>query len=71
MNTTKLIAQWTMSGGRRDDDGRVRATADIGAAIAGNQSTPAPMAAASPFLIKGADEDSWQPLEEEEKNHCV
>jgi hypothetical protein len=66
MNTTKLIAHWTMSGARRDVDGRFRATPDIGAVIADNQ----PTAAASSLLIKGADEDGWQPVEEEE-NHCV
>ena len=71
MNTTKLIAQWTMSGARHDVDSRFRATADIGAVIAVNQPTPEPRAAASSFLIKGADEGSWQPLEEEEKSHCV
>ena len=63
MNTTKLIAQWTMSGARRDVDGRFRATDDIGAVIADNQPTPEHTAAARSFLIKGADEDSWQPLE--------
>ena len=35
----------------------------IGAVIAVNQPTPVPTAATSSFLIKGADEDSWQPLE--------
>ena len=45
-------------------DGRLRATDDIGAVIADNQPTPEPTTAASSFLIKGADEDSWQPLEE-------
>jgi len=69
MNTTKLIAQWSMSGARRDVDGRFRATDDIGAVIAGDQPTPEPTAAASSFLLKRADEDSWQPLEEGE--HCV
>ena len=63
MNTTKLIAQWTMSGAHRDVDGRFRAIDDIGAVIADNQPTTGPTAAASSFLIKGADEDSWQPLE--------
>ena len=71
MNTTKLITQWTMSGARRDVDGRFRAIADIGALIAANQPAPEPAAAASSFLIKGADGDGWQALEEEEKNHCV
>jgi hypothetical protein len=71
MNTTKLIAYWTMRGARRDVDGRFRATADIGAAIADNQPTPEPTAAASSLLIKGADEDGWQPVEDEEENYCV
>ena len=64
MNTTKLIAHWTMSGDGRDVGGRFRATDYIGAAIAENQPTPEPTAGASSFLVKGADEDSWQPLEE-------
>ena len=63
MNTTKLIAQWTMSGARRDIYGRFRATDDIGAVIADNQPTPEPTAATSSFLIKGANEESWQPLD--------
>lgn len=63
MNTTKLIAQWTMSGAHRDVHDRFRATDDIGAVIADNQPTPEPTAVASSFLIKGADEGSWQPLE--------
>jgi len=63
MNTTKLIAQWTMNRTRRDVDGHFRATDDIGAVIADNQSTPEPTAATSSFLIKGADDDSWQSLD--------
>ena len=63
MNTTKLIAHWTMNGAHRDLGGHFRATDDIGAVIADNQPTPEPAAAASSFLIKGADGDSWQPLE--------
>jgi hypothetical protein len=63
MNTTKLIAHWTMNGAHRDVDGHFRATDDIGAVIADNQPTPEPTSAASSFLIKGADADSWQPLE--------
>lgn len=59
-----------MSGERGEFDGRFRSIRDIGAVIADNQ-TPEPTAAASSFLIKGADGDSWQPLEEEKKNHCV
>ncbi len=63
MNTTKLISQWTMSGEGRDVGGRFRATDDIGALIADDQPTPEPTAATSSFLIKGANEGSWQPLD--------
>jgi hypothetical protein len=63
MNTTKLIAKWTMSGEGHDVGGRFRATDDIGALIADNQPPPAPTAATSSFLIKGANEGSWQSLD--------
>jgi hypothetical protein len=69
MNTTKLISHWTMKGTRRDVDGRFRASDDIGAVIADSQPMPEPTAAASSFLIKGADEDSWQTLEKTENNN--
>ena len=71
MNTTKLIAHWTMSGARRDVGDRFRATADIGAVIADNRPAPEPTAAASSLFIKGANGESWQTLDEEEKNYCV
>ena len=63
MNTTKLIAHWTMTGEGRDLGGRFRATDDIRAVIAGKKPTPEPTAAASSLLIKGANEDSWQPVD--------
>jgi hypothetical protein len=64
MNTTKLIGEWSMGGAGRDVGGRFRSTDDILALIAGNQTTPAPTAAvASSFLIKGLDEEGWQPME--------
>jgi hypothetical protein len=62
MNTTKPIAQWTMSGASYVD-GRFRATDDIGAAIADNQPKAEPTASASSYSIRGADEKSWQSLE--------
>ena len=64
MNTTKLIAQWSMGGAPYDVGGRSQATDDIGAVIADREPTFEPTAAASSFLIKGSDEDGWQPLEE-------
>jgi hypothetical protein len=64
MNTTKLIGEWNMGGAGRDVGGRFRSTDDILAVIAGNQAMPAPSAAvASSFLIKGWDEEGWQPVE--------
>jgi hypothetical protein len=63
MNTTKLIAQWTMCGEGRDVGARFRATDDIPAVLAAKQRTPEPTAATSSFLIKGANEDSWHPLD--------
>ena len=63
MNTTKLIAQWTMNGTRYDVDSHFRATDDVGAAIANSQPTPDPTAATRSLLIKGADQDGWQPLD--------
>jgi hypothetical protein len=62
MNTTRLIGEWSMSGARRDVGGRFRSTDDILAVIAGNQATPAPTAASGSLLIKGWDEEGWQPL---------
>lgn len=63
MNTTKLIAHWTMSGDDCDVGGRFRATEDIGPVIAGEELTPEPAAAVTSVLIKGANEDSWQALD--------
>ena len=52
-----------MSGEERDVSSRFRATADIGAVIAGNEPTPEPTTAASSFLIKGTNEEGWQTLD--------
>ena len=72
MNTTDLIGQWTMSGARHDLDDHFRATDDIRAVIADNQPTPEPTPPATrTFLIKGADEDNWQPLEDDEETRLV
>jgi len=67
MNTTKLIGEWSMGGAGRDVGGRFRSTADILAVIADNRATPTPTpsAAASSFLIKGSDDEAWQPVEAE------
>jgi hypothetical protein len=63
MNTTKLIAHWSMSGEGPDIGESFRATDDVVAVIADDKPTPEPTAAASSFLIKGASEDSWQPFD--------
>ena len=65
MNTTKLIAQWTMCGEGRDVGGRFRATDDIGAVIASHEPAFEPTAAAISFFIKGSDEDGSQPSDGE------
>jgi hypothetical protein len=62
MNTTKLIAQWSMRGASHDVGGRFRATDDIRAVIADNAPTLEPTAAARSFLIKEPDEDGWLTL---------
>jgi hypothetical protein len=59
MNTTQLITQWSMSGARRDADGRFRV-------IAKKQATPESKPPAGSFLMKRSD-GSWQPLGNEEK----
>ena len=63
MNTTKLIAEWTMNGTRYDIDSHSRATDGIGAATVENQPTHEQAATTSSFLIKGTNEDSWKPLD--------
>ena len=63
MNTTKLIAQWTMDGTRYDIESHSRATDDVGAPIADRQPTREPPQAASSFLIRGTNEDGWQTLD--------
>ena len=63
MNTTKLISHWTMDGSRYDVDSHVRATDHVGTASADSRATPEPTASQSSFLIKGANENGWQPLD--------
>lgn len=63
MNTTKLIAHWSMGPDGCDVGARFRATDDIGAAIADRQQEPQPTIATTSFSIKGANEDEWQPLD--------
>lgn len=61
MNTTGLIAHWSMGGAREDLSGQFRSGSDL----EGLPSSPEPdrtEAPASPFLVKRPDEDEWQPL---------
>lgn len=64
MNTTKLIALWTMEGASLDVGGCFRAADDIGIALASDDSTSKGAVAGS-FFIKGADGDKWHSLEDE------
>jgi hypothetical protein len=64
MNTTKLIALWTMEGASLDVGGCFRAADDIGIALASDDSTSEGAVAGS-FFIKGADGDKWHSLEDE------
>jgi hypothetical protein len=61
MNTTALIAEWSMCGARRDVGGRFRTTDDIRALLSGGVAAEPPPASAS-LLVKPADEDDWRPL---------
>lgn len=67
MNTTSLIAQWSMEGARRDLAGRFRSSVDILAAVSARTSklerTPAPPSVdLTPLFLKQADGEDWQPL---------
>ena len=61
MNTTKLIAHWTMRGAARDIDGRFRTTDDIREILVGDRDARA-AAASMPLQVRRADEEDWVPL---------
>lgn len=61
MNTTTLIAEWSMRGARRDVAGRFRTIDDIRTLLARDGKVEAPAAGAA-LLVKPAGEDDWQPL---------
>jgi hypothetical protein len=61
MNTTGLIAQWSMSGARQDLSEQFRPVGEVEAA----QPSPEPDPVEAPvthLLVKRPDEDEWQPL---------
>jgi hypothetical protein len=65
MNTTTLIAEWSMQGARRDIAGRFRAIDDIRALLhRGGQAEPLP--APVSVLVKRAGEEDWRPLSTDE-----
>ena len=61
MNTTELIAHWTMQGAGHDINGRFRKTDDI-RAILGDQRDAPPAAVPTTLRVRGSDEDDWTPL---------
>jgi hypothetical protein len=64
MNTTRLIAHWSMEGARLDLDGRFHSTVDILDAVAASEPTIAaePSVGSDPLLVKRAGDEDWQPL---------
>ena len=61
MNTTGLIAHWTMSGARRDKSGQFRAFEDVQRLLSGGLPEGQPQGSA-PFRVRGADAEEWRPL---------
>jgi len=61
MNTTTLIAEWTMSGARGDVAARFRSTDDIRTLLAREPNT-APAQSTGSLLVKSADGEDWRPL---------
>ena len=61
MNTTGLIAQWSMSGARRDLSGRFRSVGDLREMLSPPERDPigAPI---DPLLVRRHDEAEWRPL---------
>ena len=61
MNTTQLIAHWSMHGAGREIDGRFRKTDDIRKVLAAHQPPPGSGARAT-LHVRGADEEDWTAL---------
>ena len=64
LNTTELIAHWTMEGATPDFGGLFRSTADVLAGAA-EDSEPAPAPAPGTpdaFRMRRSDEEEWKPL---------
>jgi hypothetical protein len=61
MNTTGLIAQWSMSGARRDLSGRFRSVGDLRETLSALERDPGepPL---DPLLVRRHDEAEWRPL---------
>jgi hypothetical protein len=60
MNTTGLIREWTMSGARRDPNGRFRSPDEVRDLLAPGGRRPG--SRLDPLLVKGQDEEEWRPL---------
>ena len=65
MNTTTLIAEWSMRGARRDVAGRFRTLDDI-RALLHREDQPDPLPAPVSVLVKPAGEEDWRPLSTDE-----
>jgi hypothetical protein len=64
MNTTTLIAEWSMSGARRDIAERFRTIDDIRALLSRGDTAEPPAAHVS-LLVKSSDDHDWRPLADE------
>ena len=61
MNTTGLIAHWSMSGARRDLSGRFRSVGDLRETLSPPERDPVD-APVRPLLVRRPDEAEWRPL---------
>jgi hypothetical protein len=61
MNTTELIAHWTMDGAERGIDRRFRETDDILTILGSHRDEPT-VAAPAVLQVRGADEEDWTQL---------
>jgi len=63
MNTTQLIAHWTMQGAGHDVEERFRNADDVLRAVTAHHDPPVSAAEAAPLHVRGADEEDWALLQ--------
>jgi hypothetical protein len=61
MNTTRLIAHWSMSGARQDLSDQFRSVTELEETPSSPESEPVE-APVTPLLVRRPDEDEWEPL---------